>query len=392
MLAVVALAGALAVGGSRPAQAGGFDPDPVFPVGHISATVSHQIPKLEHVASALAGRHAVVNCWSNRGWAQLQAWEGGHFEPVAVDAVGLTQFSTHRIELSPFVCQILAQGIEHPAAQPLFTAWAVTVLAHESAHVSGIAAENRAECRAVITEPRAAELLGISRPLVRRFQHVYRGTVYPYDVARYRTPPCAAGRPGVVVPDTLGSAASLRPLEQVATAVDRSVAPWKDIGGAFSVGPLSPCSPIRSRSWELARLGRALLGPRREHVVYAAVTLKTERDLASSLTRYQASERCELSQLRAHARETHSDATYSRATVPPRITSLSPQVRAFRELYTTRGERWNRDSIFVFDSAARTIFHLYFAAPVGRLPVAVEVRAVSALLRDEATMARRSGR
>jgi hypothetical protein len=55
--------GALAVGGGQ-ATAVAFNPDPVFPVGPISRTASHQIATLDHVASALAGRRAIVNCWS----------------------------------------------------------------------------------------------------------------------------------------------------------------------------------------------------------------------------------------------------------------------------------------------------------------------------------------
>jgi hypothetical protein len=61
---------------------------------------------------------------------------------------------------------------------------------------------------------------------------------------------------------------------------------------------------------------------------------------------------------------------------PAAITDLSPQVHA----------------ITVPDPAGHTIASLRFEAPAGQLPVSVEVRAVSALLQDEATMAGRSGR
>ena len=144
----------------------------------------------------------------------------------------MTWERTHRIELSPFVCQVLAQVLARSARQPLFTAFAVTVLAHESAHASGIRSENRAECQAIETEPRAAELLGIPRATGQRLQHIYRGTIYPNDEPRYRTPACAAGLPGEVVPDTLGPAASLRPFKRVAKRVARVFHGWKDIGGS----------------------------------------------------------------------------------------------------------------------------------------------------------------
>lgn len=386
------MAAVLTVGGSRPARAGGFDPDPVFPVGHISATVGHQIPRLEHVASVLAGRHTVVNCWSNRGWAQLQAWEGSNHDTMAVDAAGLTYVRAHRIQLSPFECQILAQVLDRSAQQPLFTAWGVTVLAHESAHASGIAAENRAECRAIETEPHAARLLGISRPLARRFQHIYRGTVYPYDLSRYRIPVCAAGRPGVLVPDTLGTEAKLQPLEHAATGVTRSLQSWRNVGGAGSVGPLSPCSPIKSRTEELARFGVTLLGPRHEILRFSVATLKTKRDFSVALSRYKPFPRCDLGLIRTRLHEIHSTDTVSLRLAPTAVTDLSSQVQAFRIRYVRKTISWDEDAISIADPAGRTIASLRFEAASGEVPVSVEVRAVSALLQGEATMARRSGR
>ena len=183
LLCAVVLAPALVACGSQSATAGGLNPDPVFPVGPISDTASHQIPKLDQVASTLAGKHATVNCWSNKGWAQLQAWDGIHHYTRLVDAAGITYPENRRIELAPVVCQILEQVLDRSAQQqPLFTAWAVHVLAHESAHASGIEAENRAECRGIATDPRTAELLGIPKALGRRLKHIYRGTIYPYDL------------------------------------------------------------------------------------------------------------------------------------------------------------------------------------------------------------------
>ena len=79
----------------------GLNPDPVFPAGPISGTVSHQIPALDHVASTLAGKLATVNCWSNRGWARLQAWDGVHHYTRLVDAAGITYPRNRHIELSP---------------------------------------------------------------------------------------------------------------------------------------------------------------------------------------------------------------------------------------------------------------------------------------------------
>ena len=63
---------AIAVAGGQ-ANAASFNPDPVFPDGPICrgrpATRSSGSVRS---ASTLAGRHATVNCWSQRDWARLE--------------------------------------------------------------------------------------------------------------------------------------------------------------------------------------------------------------------------------------------------------------------------------------------------------------------------------
>jgi hypothetical protein len=365
---------ALAVGGGQ-AKAAAFNPDPVFPVGPISGTVSHQIVELDHVASALAGRRATVNCWSQRDWTRLQAWRGAHH--LRIDFDGLTFPATRRIELSPFVCEILAQVLARSAQQPLYTAYGITILAHESAHASGIRAENLAECRAIRTEPRAAQLLGIPKTLAQRFQHIYRGTVYPYDLPRYRTPPCKAGLPGVLVPDTLGTSANLRPLRRVATAVARALPGWRNLAGGDAIGPLDPCAPIRSRALELARIGESLVRTD-AYLGFAAASVRTRKLFATARARYRALAGCDLAQLREQIRESHTSATVSVGRIPDSITQLSPKVRAFRQIWAAQGKTWDRDTIFIFDPAKRTMATLFFKAPAGELPVSLEVRATAA--------------
>jgi hypothetical protein len=374
-LLLVALA-ALAVGGGQ-ASAAPFNPDPVFPVGPISGTVSHQIVKLDKVASALAGRRAIVNCWSQRDWTRLQSWRGAHH--LEIDFQGLTFPKTHRIELSPFVCQILAQVLAHSTQQPLYDAFGVTILAHESAHASGINAENLAECRAIRTEPQAAQLFGIPKTLAARLQHIYRGTVYPYDLPRYRTPPCKAGLPGALVPDTLGTSANLRPLTRAATAVTRSMPGWRNLEGVDAVGPLDPCAPIKSRTWELARFGESLV-QKRALLGFAAASIRTPTEFATALSRYAAMPHCELALFRKQIRLSHESATISNGRMPKAITQLSTDVRAYRQVWAGEGERWNRDTILIFDPAKRTMATLFFKAPVGELPVSLEVRATAAAL------------
>ena len=381
VLAAALVVGSVAIATGAQASGGsGFNPDPVFPVGPISGKTSHQIAKLDHVATVLAGHHAIVNCWSQRDWTRLQRWDSTHHESRLVDAWGVTNVAKRRIELSPFVCQILAQTLARSARQPLWTASAVMVLAHESAHASGIHDESSAECRALRTEPRAARLLGISAKLAARFQHIYRGTIYPFESPQYRTPPCPAGRPGVVAPDTLGAPAKLSPLGRTAAAVARSLQ-WKNIGGADGIGPLSRCAPTESRTWEATRFTEIFEGPHGASAVYSAVRLRTQNEYATALTRYPALPRCELRELRTRIRETHYPATVSVGRIPRAVTRLSPRVRAYREIWTSRGQKWNRDEIFILDRAERSSTHLFFRSLVGKLPFSVELRATKAALR-----------
>jgi hypothetical protein len=321
-----------------------------------------------------------VNCWSNKAWAQLQAWDGSHDYTRLVDAAGITYPKSRRIELAPVVCEILAQVLNRSAQQPLYTAWAVNVLAHEAAHASGIEVENRAECRGITTDPRAAELLGIPKALGRRLQHIYRGTIYPYDLPRYRLPPCAAGQPGAVVPDTLGTAANLRPLAHVGTAFARSLSHWRSLGGGLSVGPLSPCSPIRSRTQELARFGEGFLGPNGANASFQDATLKTKRDFSAALTRNRGHARCSLALFRTHLRETHSSGRASLQALPAAITRLSPRVTGFRIRVSDGPIGVNNDVIIVLDPAKRGFPAMSFQAHAGQLPVSVEVAAAKAVL------------
>jgi hypothetical protein len=383
LLAAVAV---LAVGGGQ-AKAAEFNPDPVFPVGPISGTVSHQILKLDHVASALSGRledplgthrHAIVNCWSRHDWTRFQAWRAAHH--LSIDVNGVTFPATNRIQLSPFVCETLQQTLARSGEQPLFTAFAITVLAHESAHASGVRVEHLAECRAIKTEPRAAHLLGISHAVAERLQHIYRGTVYPYESPTYNTPPCPAGKPGIVVPDTLGTTANVRPLARTGTAVAHSLSGWKGVGGGLSIGPLSPCSPIGSRTAELARFSDGLFGPNQQSLLYSDARIRTQRAFARTVAHFPGSAACYLTRFQKELRETHSSATVSAGQIPNAITQLSPEIRADREIYEYQGETWDRDSISILDPTTRTIPDLFFRTRAGKFPLSLEVSATKAVL------------
>jgi hypothetical protein len=358
-----------------------FSPDPVFPVGAISGTVSHQVLALDHVASALAGRRAIVNCWSQHDWMLFQRWAAAHHSSASIEAEGVTFRSTHRIQLSPLECQVLAQVMARSAQQPLYTADAVTLFAHESAHASGIGAEGLAECRATRTEPRAAQLLGISKSLALRLQHIYRGTAYPVEDPRYRTPSCSAGLPGVVVPDTLGRETSVRPLRRIATTVARLLHTWSDAGGAISFYPLSRCDPVPNRAEELARFSEAFFGPYGEQAVYTGATLRTAQDFARALSRYKTLPRCELEARRAYIHLFHSTDTVSLGHIPKSIAHLSPQVRAHRLIRTHQGGKFVLDSIDLLDPAKRTIVEVFFFGPLRQVSAALELDVTKAALR-----------
>ena len=181
------------------------------------------------------------------------------------------------------------------------------------------------------------------------------------------------------VPDTLGTSANLRPLRRVTNAIVRSVPGWQDIGGGDSVGPLDPCSPIRSRSLEVARIGETVVRQPQALLEFGAATLRP-KDFAAARARYRPQISCDLAGLRQDIRESHERATVSNGRIPAAITRLSPHVQAYREIWAQQGLRWDRDNIQIFDPARRTLATLFFKAPVGEIPVSLEVRATAAAL------------
>jgi hypothetical protein len=380
------LAGCGGATGSKPAAkpAAKLNPaDPVFPIGRISETTSHQIAKLDDVASKLAGRPTIVNCWSERDWKRFQIWLS-HQDPSAVEDSGWTWFPTRlpavpHIELTPNQCQVLAQAIARSANQPLFTAFAVTLLAHESAHASGIHAENQAECRGIETEPKAAALLGLPRALGKRLQRIYRGTSYLSDTPEYNTPACPAGLPGLLVPDTLGTADDLRPLRAVGAAVAKSLGGWKNIGGELAGGPLSPCSPIASRTFERARFTETFDGPNDQSVFFASRRLKTRGEFATAMRRYPNLERCEIRFRNNLNRLSGTPGTYTRSKPPNALLHISPRVHAFRMVLTNGHEKSNWDRFDIFYPGHLGHTDIRFTVPVGT-PIAQEVRTVRAAL------------
>ena len=375
-LAAAVLLAALLPGGAA-ATTATFKPDPAFPAGPISQTTSHEIPKLDHVASVLAGRKTVVNCWSEKDWTRFQAWLGANGQSPLHS--GWTFFATRDVELSPFVCLALEQALAKSANEPLFRAFAVEVLAHESAHASGIHAEDRAECQGMSTSPRAAKLLGISPADAQALEQIYRGTLYPTDPPEYRSPTCKAGLPGRLVPDTLGSAADLRPLQPAAAAVAASMRGWKNLEGGDAVGPPVACSPIASLTFERARFAETFSGPGGQGVYFASIRLGTQQEFATAVSRDPDFLRCWVAYESREARQTGSSVRYTAGHVPAVIGRLSSYLHAVRMVSKNGGQVVNHDRIYIFDSPRLGVRELFFTSLAGT-PVTRELRAAKAAL------------
>ena len=381
-LAFIALLAALIPGGAT-ATTPHFNPDPIFPIGPISERTSHQIAKLDKVASRLAGKTTVVNCWSDADWKRLQSWNSAHHHYDEVDDFGFTYDlwpRANRVQLSPFICGILRQTLTRPVDQPLMTAGAIALLAHEAAHSSGVARENRAECKAIQTIPRTATLLGLSQSLGVRLQHIYRGTIYPADDPRYNKPACPAGLPGVVAPSTWGPPAAVAPLRRIAAAINRVFPRWRNTGGWADFQPDSACPFEGGKSRVLARLEYSDQTAD-ESVDVTLMTLATRAGIETALLRLTPVEHCVVAEWQRALILDHSGATVSHGRIPVAITHLSPRVRAYRVIWRYKRRVAYLDEVFVLNPATRRISFLYFAPAAGAFPLTTELRATKIALR-----------
>ena len=354
------------------------NPNRAMPRGPISATATHEIVSLDRIASKLAGHATTVNCWSQTEWTEVLQWRADHHYDT--NLTGLTFPRQRRVGLDPLVCATLAQIMNRTESAPLYDAWALAVLAHESAHASGVSAENKAECAAVRTLPRTAELFGLPPATALRLQRVYRGTIYPDDLPRYRTPACPAGEPAIVSADELGSGADLHTLEGLVRQAARELAGWRRIGG--SVGPLSKCAPVRSRAEELARYGDQYVLGSNLYTGISMTTLRSTADVPSTVSRLARSATCDLAQRRDDIRAHHSKNVVRVESLGAAVTRISPGVRGYRVVLTYEGSKhWTNDTVFVINARKRLFVTLQFSR-TGLAPrVVTEARIVAALLK-----------
>jgi hypothetical protein len=152
---------------------------------------SHIDPVLGRVASQLAGTPAEVRCWSREDWPRVTALDP---EPTG----GFTDFSERTINLPPGVCSSLALLAYSPPHRFPDASWsqiaAPHILAHEAAHLGEAGpSESRAECDAVQTTQRAAELLGAAPEYARWMARLDWLHLYPRLSGSYRSHDCAPG-------------------------------------------------------------------------------------------------------------------------------------------------------------------------------------------------------
>lgn len=137
-------------------------------------------PGLSRAASVLAGRRAIVRCWSRNDWQR-------HLSKLAKAFPSLGKFSSWRaytstnlveINLPPAICAELTSLVHRRApirsdASADVLSWSLESLAHEAQHVGGILSEARAECYGMQELQRAAGLLGMTQREGRLLASVY---------------------------------------------------------------------------------------------------------------------------------------------------------------------------------------------------------------------------
>lgn len=188
--AAVASAVAVALGVETLAAVRAYATQPL-PVVAAPSSQSRIEPVFGRVASALAGRAVEVRCWSAADWPKVTV-----LDPV--ETGGFADLATGTVNLPPSVCGPLDALAYSPSHRFLDATWqdvaAAHVLAHEAAHLGRAgSSESSAECDAVQTTARAAELLGADAAYARWMASLDWTHLYPDLPASYRSPGCTPG-------------------------------------------------------------------------------------------------------------------------------------------------------------------------------------------------------
>lgn len=144
----------------------------------LSAAPAAASPELDRILSALAGRSAHMEC---KPKSQI------------LGKVGARAWPTRRlVEMDTPWCRSLLRLAARPSAPPAWAdATAVFVLAHEAAHIFGIADEAQANCRGIQTYEQAWLLLGLRPAYARAMVDANWEGVYASFA--YHSPECRNG-------------------------------------------------------------------------------------------------------------------------------------------------------------------------------------------------------
>jgi hypothetical protein len=157
-------------------------------------------PTLSRAASVLAGRAAIVRCWSQRDWQRHTAKLTKEFPGMGTLGPwrSYTSRNLREINVPPAICAELASLVGRQAtirrdASADARAWSLESLAHEAQHVAGILSESQAECYGMQETPRAAGLLGLTQREGRYLARAYWKRWYTRLEPPYSSTDCRNG-------------------------------------------------------------------------------------------------------------------------------------------------------------------------------------------------------
>ena len=162
---------------------------------------SGQDPKLARVVSALAGRRTTVWCWSREDWNTRTAGLQRRYPGLSV-AGPWRAYSTvvprPVVHFSPQICAELTalaasrRPVHNSTSRDAY-AWAVSTLAHEAVHASGVFDERVATCYGAQSIRRASMLLGKSSGEGQRLAELYWARWYRWHDRNHRSSECRNG-------------------------------------------------------------------------------------------------------------------------------------------------------------------------------------------------------
>lgn len=166
--------------------------------------------QLEQVVSVVAGRGAVVRCWSHGDWKQRAA-EQARQSSGQVRHGPWSGYTSYRpvptVHLSPELCIELTRlaDLRVPVwddESPDALALSVQALAHESVHVTGWLNEAMAQCLGMQAIQRAAVALGRTPKEGQYLAERYWTRWYRWSKKSYRSSECRNGRALDIRPQT----------------------------------------------------------------------------------------------------------------------------------------------------------------------------------------------